>query len=70
LATAAGQPSALLLLDLDKFKEINDGLGHDVGDRLLKQVASRLSGQLAPADLLTHMGGDEFVVRRRLPHPV
>ncbi|MFE4836338.1 diguanylate cyclase domain-containing protein [Arthrobacter sp. NPDC056691] len=62
LATAAGRPSAVLLLDLDKFKEINDGLGHDVGDRLLQQVASRLSGQLAPADLLTRMGGDEFVV--------
>jgi diguanylate cyclase (GGDEF)-like protein len=58
---AAGRPSAVLLLDLDKFKEINDGLGHDVGDRLLQQVASRLSGQLGPADLLTRMGGDEFV---------
>ncbi|WP_307307927.1 putative bifunctional diguanylate cyclase/phosphodiesterase [Pseudarthrobacter enclensis] len=62
LATAAGRPSAVLLLDLDKFKEINDGLGHDVGDRLLQQVAWRLSGLLAPADLLTRMGGDEFVV--------
>jgi diguanylate cyclase (GGDEF)-like protein len=61
LAAAAGRPSAVLLLDLDKFKEINDGLGHDVGDRLLQQVASRLSGQLGPADLLTRMGGDEFV---------
>lgn len=62
LAAAVGRPSAVLLLDLDKFKEINDGLGHDVGDRLLQQVASRLSGQLGPADLLTRMGGDEFVV--------
>ncbi|MCU1552809.1 MAG: GGDEF-domain containing protein, partial [Arthrobacter sp.] len=62
LAAAAGRPSAVLLLDLDKFKEINDGLGHDVGDRLLQQVASRLSGKLRPADLLTRMGGDEFVV--------
>ncbi|MET1155584.1 EAL domain-containing protein [Arthrobacter sp.] len=61
LAAAAGRPAAVLLLDLDKFKEINDGLGHDVGDRLLQQVASRLSGQLGPADLLTRMGGDEFV---------
>ncbi|MEC5181905.1 putative bifunctional diguanylate cyclase/phosphodiesterase [Arthrobacter sp. CG_A4] len=62
LAADGLRPSALLLLDLDKFKEINDGLGHDVGDRLLTQVAARLKGQLRPVDLLARMGGDEFVV--------
>ncbi|MET4094154.1 EAL domain-containing protein [Arthrobacter sp. UYCu712] len=62
LASNGRRRSAVLLLDLDKFKEINDSLGHDVGDTLLTQVAARLSGQLRPADLLARMGGDEFVM--------
>jgi diguanylate cyclase (GGDEF)-like protein len=62
LAVDFRRRSAVLLLDLDKFKEINDGLGHDVGDRLLTQVAARLSAQLRPTDLLARMGGDEFVI--------
>lgn len=62
LASNSRRRSLMLLLDLDKFKEINDSLGHEVGDTLLTQVASRLSGQLRSADLLARMGGDEFVM--------
>lgn len=62
LATQQQQQSALLLLDLDKFKEVNDSLGHDVGDELLARVAQRLSEQLRAADLLARLGGDEFAI--------
>lgn len=55
----AGEPHALAYLDLDRFKEVNDALGHAAGDRVLRQVAKALN-QALPAGLLGRLGGDEF----------
>ncbi len=56
-------PVSLLVMDLDQFKEINDALGHDHGDRLLIELSRRLQDLLAPsADLVARLGGDEFAV--------
>jgi diguanylate cyclase (GGDEF)-like protein/PAS domain S-box-containing protein len=55
-----GHPGAMLLLDLDNFKDVNDSLGHHVGDRLLVGVAERLGIRLRRTDVLGRIGGDEF----------
>jgi diguanylate cyclase (GGDEF)-like protein len=60
LALAHGRPLTLLLIDLNRFKEINDTLGHNIGDDLLQKVGERLSTPLTEA-LLARIGGDEFV---------
>jgi diguanylate cyclase (GGDEF)-like protein len=56
------QPMALLVMDLDGFKEINDTLGHETGDRVLQQVARRLKARLREVDTVARLGGDEFAV--------
>ncbi len=62
LAKREHQQVAVLFLDFDHFKRINDTLGHDTGDQLLQQVAQRLSATIRESDLVARLGGDEFVL--------
>ena len=62
LAERQGKQLAVMFVDLDHFKKINDSLGHDVGDKLLQSVAARLKASVRRSDTISRLGGDEFVV--------
>ncbi len=60
--TRAGGPAVVLYVDVDRFKPINDGFGHDIGDHVLKEVAQRIKRACGPNAVVARFGGDEFVV--------
>jgi diguanylate cyclase (GGDEF)-like protein len=57
-----GHGLAVLCIDLDRFKLVNDTLGHDIGDKLLQALAGRFTAGLREADIVAHLGADEFIV--------
>jgi diguanylate cyclase (GGDEF)-like protein len=61
--------TALMLLDLDHFKKINDTYGHGIGDQVLQQLSLRLKAVMRERDLLARLGGDEFMLLLQIPHP-
>lgn len=63
-----GELLAILFLDLNMFKQVNDNYGHDVGDILLREVALRLKSVLRPEDMVARLGGDEFIIMLRNLH--
>src|SRR5439155_19685259 len=58
----SGEPFSVLLLDLDRFKQVNDTLGHPAGDALLREAAARLRAALRETDVLGRLGGDWFAI--------
>lgn len=60
--TGSSQPFGLLYLDIDKFKLVNDHFGHDMGDRLLIEIAARMDGQIGKNNMAFRIGGDEFAI--------
>ncbi|HZJ11155.1 MAG TPA: GGDEF domain-containing protein [Methyloceanibacter sp.] len=64
-AQAGGWSFAVLCLDLDRFKEVNDLYGHGAGDQVLRMAADRMGGALSPKEFIGRVGGDEFVVLQR-----
>lgn len=66
-ASADGTPLALVLLDLDGFKDVNDSFGHEAGDEVLRAIAGRLRGGCFADDFVARLGGDEFVLLATRP---